>query len=31
MAGLKLSLSDFDAIDYDLIAIHTSLEDYRFN
>jgi hypothetical protein len=29
MAGLKLSLSDFDAIDYDLIAIHTSLEDYR--
>ena len=29
MAVLKLSLSDFDAIDYDLIAIHTSLEDYR--
>ena len=25
----KLSLSEFDAIDYDLIAIHTSLEDYR--
>ena len=29
MAILKLSLSDFNAIDYDLIAIHTSLEDYR--
>ncbi|WP_432672188.1 IPExxxVDY family protein [Flavobacterium sp. SM2513] len=29
MEVLKLSLSDFDAIDYDLIAIHTSLEDYR--
>ena len=29
MAVLKLSLSEFDAIDYDLIAIHTSLEDYR--
>lgn len=29
MAVRKLSLSEFDAIDYDLIAIHTSLEDYR--
>lgn len=29
MAVRKLSLSDFDAIDYDLIAIHTSLDDYR--
>jgi hypothetical protein len=29
MAVRKLFLSDFDAIDYDLIAIHTSLEDYR--
>ncbi len=29
MAVRKLSLSDFDAIDYELIAIHTSLEDYR--
>ena len=29
MAVLKLSLGEFDAIDYDLIAIHTSLEDYR--
>ena len=25
----KLSLRDFDEIDYNLIAIHTSLEDYR--
>jgi hypothetical protein len=25
----KLSLGDFDEIDYNLIAIHTSLEDYR--
>jgi hypothetical protein len=25
----KLSLGDFDEIDYSLIAIHTSLEDYR--
>lgn len=24
-----MSLSEFDTIDYDLIAIHTSLEDYR--
>lgn len=29
MAILKLSLSEFDAVDYNLIAIHTSLEDYR--
>ena len=29
MTVRKLSLSDFDAIDYDLIALHTSLEDYR--
>ena len=29
MAVLKLSLEDFDEIDYDLIAIHSSLEDYR--
>lgn len=25
----KLNIDDFDDIDYDLIAIHTSLEDYR--
>lgn len=29
MAIRKLSLSEFDAIDYQLIAIHTLLEDYR--
>lgn len=29
MTVRKLSLSDFDAIDYELIALHTSLEDYR--
>jgi hypothetical protein len=29
MAIHKLYLEDFDQIDYDLIAIHTSLEDYR--
>lgn len=29
MAILKLDLGDFDEIDYYLIAIHTSLEDYR--
>ena len=29
MAVRKLSLNEFDAVDYDLIAIHTSLEDYR--
>lgn len=29
MATHKLQLEDFDQIDYDLIAIHTPLEDYR--
>jgi hypothetical protein len=29
MALLKLHLDDFDEIDYDLIAIHSVLEDYR--
>ena len=29
MAVRKLSLSEFDEIDYELIAIHTSLENYR--
>ncbi|MEO8252806.1 MAG: IPExxxVDY family protein [Flavobacterium sp.] len=29
MAIHKLSLDEFDEIDYNLIAIHTSLEDYR--
>ena len=29
MALRKLSLGAFDEIDYNLIAIHTSLEDYR--
>lgn len=29
MAVHKLSLDEFDEIDYNLIAIHTSLEDYR--
>ena len=29
MAIHKLNLSEFDEIDYHLIAIHTSLEDYR--
>jgi hypothetical protein len=29
MANHKLELGEFDEIDYDLIAIHTSLEDYR--
>jgi hypothetical protein len=29
MAVLKLQLDEFDAIDYDLIAIHSSVEDYR--
>ena len=29
MAILKLDLGEFDEIDYYLIAIHTSLEDYR--
>ena len=29
MAVLKLELDEFDAIDYSLIAIHSSVEDYR--
>ncbi len=29
MAIHKLHLEDFDQVDYDLIAIHTSLEDYK--
>lgn len=29
MAIHKLQLEDFDQVDYDLIAIHTTLEDYR--
>lgn len=29
MAVLKLHLDEFDEIDYDLIAIHTVLEEYR--
>jgi hypothetical protein len=29
MAIHKLDISDFDEIDYHLIAIHTNLEDYR--
>jgi hypothetical protein len=29
MAIHKLQLEDFDQVDYNLIAIHTSLEDYR--
>lgn len=29
MAVLKLELDEFDAIDYNLIAIHSSVEDYR--
>ena len=29
MAILKLQIDDFDEIDYDLIAIHSVLEDYR--
>lgn len=29
MAIHKLYLEDFDQVDYDLIAIHTTLEDYR--
>ncbi|WP_278034600.1 IPExxxVDY family protein [Flavobacterium nitratireducens] len=29
MAVHKLSIDEFDEIDYNLIAIHTSLEDYR--
>jgi len=29
MAVLKLNLDEFDEVDYDLIAIHSSMEDYR--
>lgn len=29
MAVLKLHLDEFDEVDYDLIAIHSNLEDYR--
>lgn len=29
MAVLKLHLEDFDEVDYQLIAIHSTLEDYR--
>ena len=29
MAVHKLHLGDFDQVDYELIAIHTALEDYR--
>ena len=29
MAVLKLHLDEFDEVDYNLIAIHSSLEDYR--
>ena len=29
MAIHKLDLGEFDEIDYNLIAIHTALEDYR--
>ena len=29
MAVLKLHLDEFDAVDYDLIAIHSTLEDFR--
>lgn len=29
MAKLKLYIDEFDEIDYELIAIHTALEDYR--
>ncbi|MES2545153.1 MAG: IPExxxVDY family protein [Bacteroidota bacterium] len=29
MAVYKLSIEDFEEVDYHLIAIHTSLEDYR--
>lgn len=31
MAVLKLNLDEFDEVDYDLIAIHSSLEDYRLS
>jgi hypothetical protein len=29
MAIHKLDLGEFDKVDYNLIAIHTSIEDYR--
>ncbi len=29
MAVLKLYLDEFDEVDYDLIAVHSSLEEYR--
>ena len=29
MAIHKLHIDEFDEVDYELIAIHTSLEDYR--
>lgn len=29
MAVLKLHIDEFDEVDYDLIAIHSALEDYR--
>jgi len=29
MALIKLHLDEFDAVDYVLIAIHSTLEDYR--
>ena len=29
MALYKLHIEEFDEVDYELIAIHTSLEDYR--
>jgi hypothetical protein len=29
MSALKLNIEEFDAIDFQLLAIHTSLEDYR--
>ena len=29
MAVLKLHLDEFDEVDYHLVAIHSTLEDYR--
>ena len=29
MAVLKLHLDEFDEVDYELIAIHSSIEDFR--
>lgn len=29
MSAFRLHIEDFDAVDFDLIAIHTSLEDFR--